>query len=132
MTDDIEREADGRWRKGHNPNPGGVTRAQARIARMLEDMTEEAARRLRELMASPDEAVALGAVKEWLHRVAPPPPKAAPPVNVNVNLNDAAAHIAVLRARVEARKPTVIDATPVAPATSALPARATPTENEEA
>jgi hypothetical protein len=130
----VQREADGRWKKGHNPNAGGLTRAQARVARMLEDMSEEAAQRLLELMRSGDEKIALGAVSEWMKRVAPPPPKAAPPVNINVGVDDAAAYLAVMRARAAARKATmVLEASPVASAAaSMLPAPAeTPIESEE-
>jgi hypothetical protein len=112
MTEDTNRDPNGRWQKGHSANAGGLTRQQARIARMLEDMTEDAAQRLRELMASRDEQIALGAVKEWLHRMAPPPPK-QPPVSVNVALggDNGAAHLAALRARMEARR--AFAATPV-------------------
>lgn len=125
------RAADGRWLPGGpSPNAGGLTRSQQRVMRMLEDMTPAAAKRLGELIASPDEAIALGAVKEWLHRVAPPPPKHQP-VAVSVALGgglDAAAHLAVLRAKVEARRAVAAaTATDVSPLV-ALPAPVAPGE----
>jgi hypothetical protein len=129
MTQDDNRDTNGRWQKGHSANAGGLTRSQKRIERMLEGLDEEAVNRLRELMHSPDESIALGAVKEYLHRVAPPPPKAAP-VAVNVALNDLRseqeAHLAALRRRIEARRATqaaaVLDVTPDAATVAALPA----------
>jgi hypothetical protein len=96
------RTADGKWLPGGSPNAGGLTRQQQRVVRMLEDMTPHAAKRLRELINSQDEAIALGAVKEWLHRVAPPPPK-QPSVAVAVAVNNGDAHLAALLARARAR-----------------------------
>jgi hypothetical protein len=70
--------------------------------RMLEDMTPDAAKRLRELINSQDEAIALGAVKEWLNRMAPPPPKSAPAVNVAL-LSAGGSHLAALAALAQRR-----------------------------
>jgi hypothetical protein len=123
MTDD-NRDDTGRWKQGGpSPNPGGMTRTQARIMRALEGMSEGAAQRLWELMHSSDEKVAVAAVSEYFKRMAPPPPKAAQPVAVNVNVDSAAAHLAAMRARIEARKvPAVVDVEPEATA-PALPVR---------
>lgn len=96
------RTADGKWLPGGSPNAGGLTRAQQRVMRMLEDMTPKAAKRLGELIDSQDEAIALGAVKEWLSRMAPPPPKQAPP-SVNVALLNGGPHLAALLAKAQAR-----------------------------
>lgn len=123
MTDDNRDDA-GRWKQGGpSPNPGGMTRTQARIMRALEGMSEGAAQRLWELMHSSDEKVAVAAVSEYFKRMAPPPPKAAQPVAVNVNLDNGTAHLAAMRARVEARRAAMlIDAVPAAPTVSVLPA----------
>ena len=96
------RTADGRWLPGGSPNAGGLTRQQQRVMRALEDMTPKAAKRLAELIDSPDEAIALGAVKEWLSRMAPPPPKSAPAVNVAL-LGGGGAHLAALLSKAQAR-----------------------------
>lgn len=109
MTD---RSGDGKWLPGKSPNAGGLTRAQQRVVRMLEDMTPKAAKRLGELIDSPDEAIALGAVKEWLNRVAPPP-KSAPAVNVAV-VNAGSAHLAALMSKAQSRMAeAAADAVPV-------------------
>jgi hypothetical protein len=99
MTD---RSGTGQWLPGKSPNAGGLTRAQQRVARMLEDMTPKAAKRLGELIESRDEAIALGAVKEWLSRMAPPPPKSAPAVNVAL-LAGNGAHLAALLSKAQTR-----------------------------
>lgn len=96
------RSGNGKWLPGQSPNAGGLTRAQQRVMRLLEDMTPAAAKRLGELINSPDEAIALGAVKELLGRVAPPPPKSAPAINVAV-LNASGGHLAALLSKAEAR-----------------------------
>ena len=96
------RSTDGKWLPGQSPNAGGLTRAQQRVARMLEDMTPKAAKRLGELIESQDEAIALGAVREWLTRMAPPPPKSAPAVNVAL-LSGGGAHLAALVSKAQAR-----------------------------
>jgi len=122
MTDD-NRDAAGRWKQGGpSPNPGGMTRTQARIMRALEGMSEAAAHRLWELMHSSDEKISLGAVAEYFKRMAPPPSKEAQPAR-NTNADDAGSLLVALKARAAARKAAeTIDVTPVAPTTSALPA----------
>jgi hypothetical protein len=57
------------WKKGQSGNPAGVDAKQARMRRMLEDLTPRAINRLAVLLDSENEAVALAAVKEVLDRV---------------------------------------------------------------
>lgn len=126
MSNDDNRDDAGRWKQGGpSPNPGGMTRTQARIMRALENMSDGAAQRLWELMHSSDEKIAIAAVSEYYKRMAPPPPRQAKDVNITVNA--ASTHLAALKARVANRPPVqadpvVIDVEPVAPAASALPA----------
>jgi hypothetical protein len=56
------------WKKGQSGNPAGVDARQARMRRMLGDLTPRAINRLGALLDSEDEAVALAAVKEVLDR----------------------------------------------------------------
>jgi hypothetical protein len=120
--DGIKRNAAGHFLPGQTANAGGHTRAQRRIVRMLEGLSEEAVLKLADLMHSTDERVALEATKEIIRRVAPPPPKPREDTVINVSVADSAAHLAALKARVATRlKPTeVIDVTPEPAA--ALPA----------
>jgi hypothetical protein len=110
------RDGDGRWLKGGpSPNPGGLSRRQRTVVRLLEGLTPKAVRTLAALMDDPDAQVRLGAVKEVINRVAPAPPKAAA-VAVNIAMNPSTAHLATLAAAAERRlaaSRAADDATPV-------------------
>jgi hypothetical protein len=106
MQDD-NRGDSGRWLKGGpSPNPGGLSRRQRAVIRLLEGLTPKAAKTLAGLLDDPDPAIRLGAAKEIIGRVAPPPPR-SPSVVVDVAVGadfSPAAHFAVLQARAAARK----------------------------
>lgn len=105
------RGGNGRWLQGGpSPNPGGLSRRQRAVVRLLEGLTPKAVKTLAALLDDPDPAIRLGAAKEIIGRVAPPPPR-SPAVTVDVNVGSdfspeasAAAHFATLRARAELRK----------------------------
>lgn len=61
------------WQKGESGNPGGLTRNQARVRRMIDGLSITATERLGQLLKSDNESVALAAAKEVLGRVAPMP-----------------------------------------------------------
>jgi hypothetical protein len=84
----VPRDKHGRILPGNSLNPGGLSAQQKRVRAQLEGMNDEAVARLRELIHSPNENVALGAVKELLTRTQPAPPKAAPNIAVQVNTGD--------------------------------------------
>ena len=97
------RDGTGRWLKGGpSPNPGGLSRRQRAVVRLLEGLTPKAVRTLAGLLDDPDPQVRLGAVKEIMGRVAPPPPK-APAVAVNVAMSSSDAHLMALAAVVQQR-----------------------------
>ena len=97
------RDGAGRWLKGGpSPNPGGLSRRQAAVVRLLEGLTPKAARTLGELLDDPDPQIRLGAAKEIIGRVAPPPPR-SPTAVVNVGVSAGDAHMAVLMAKAQQR-----------------------------
>jgi hypothetical protein len=80
----IERDAKGRILPGQVLNKGGLSSQQLRTKAMLDGLTPAAVARLEELMQSPNEQVALGAIREVMLRTQPAPPK-TPNVAVQVN-----------------------------------------------
>lgn len=119
------RDGNGRWLKGPSPNPGGLSRRQRAVVRLLEGLTPKAAKTLANLLDDPDPAIQLGAAKEIIGRVAPPPPR-APAVVVDVNVGaefSPEAHFAALLARAELRKAE--QATAAAAESAAVPIAAT-------
>ena len=81
--------ATGRFLPGNTTNPGGLSRRQRAITRMLEGLSPKAVRVLDALLDDPNPVVRLGAVKEVIQRIAPPMPK-APSVNVAIQNNTTA------------------------------------------
>jgi hypothetical protein len=97
------RDGSGRWLKGGpSPNPGGLSRRQRTVVRLIEGLTPKAVRTLGMLLDDPDPHVQLGALKEIIGRVLPPPPR-APTAVVNVAVGTSEAHMAVLEAKARAR-----------------------------
>jgi hypothetical protein len=100
------RGASGRWLKGGpSPNPGGLSRRQRAVVRLLEGLTPKAAKTLAALLDDPDPNIRLGAAKEVFARVAPPPPR-APAVVVDVSVGadmSPEAHLAAVAARRDKR-----------------------------
>lgn len=95
------RDGGGRWLKGGpSPNPGGLSRRQMTVIRLLEGLTPKATRALGDLLDDPDAQVRLGAIKEILNRVAP---AKAPAVAVNVAVSSAESHLAAIAAKAQAR-----------------------------
>lgn len=81
------------WQKGQSGNPSGLTVLQARTRRMVEGLGPKAVLRLEQLMSSENEGVALGAAKEILARVAPPPKNG----NLSIDVTHSASpHLAAL------------------------------------
>src|SRR5207248_2677067 len=90
--DGIKRDAAGHFIPGQTANAGGKTRAQRRIVRLLEGLSETAVLKLADLMESDDEKISLAACIEIVRRVAPPTPKPKDgDVNVQVNVGVSAA-----------------------------------------
>ena|SRR5437763_1882926 len=97
------RDGEGRWLKGGpSPNPGGLSRRQRAVVRLLEGLTPKAAKTLAELLEDPDPQIRLGAAKEIIGRVAPPPPR-SPAVAVNVSMGSSEAHLAAIAAKARMR-----------------------------
>lgn len=118
------RDGDGRWLKGGpSPNPGGLSRRQMTVMRLIEGLTPKAVRALGDLMDDPDAHVRLGAIKEILNRVAPPPK--APAVAVNVAVNSAEAHLAAIAAMAQKRVAARAAAEANAAGVDAVPVSAT-------
>jgi len=98
MTDDgreddsHKRDSKGRWLKGVSGSPGGTTRRQQMMIRMLEDLSPKAIRVLEESLSDENPKIRLAAAKEVVGRIAPPPPR--PSVAVNVAVGDAASRAA--------------------------------------
>jgi hypothetical protein len=89
--DDVpKRDAQGRWMKGTSGSPGGLTRRQAMLARMLEGLSPKAIQVYQETLECDDPKLRFEAAKDIVRRVAPPPPR-TPSVAVNVEVNNAAA-----------------------------------------
>jgi hypothetical protein len=95
------------WKKGQSGNPAGVDARQARMRRMLEDLTPRAINRLGALLDSEDEAVALAAVKEVLDRAWGRPRQQA---QVEVRVEGHVAHHQVLLELAEAARARAISA----------------------
>ena len=95
MTDDgreddsHKRDSKGRWLKGVSGSPGGTTRRQQMMIRMLEDLSPKAIRVLEESLSDENPKIRLAAAKEVVGRLAPPPPR-TPSVAVNVAVGEAA------------------------------------------
>src|SRR5262245_38983528 len=91
MSDDShKRDSKGRWLKGVSGSPGGTTRRQQMMIRLLEGLSEKAIAVLDESLEDPNPKIRLAAAKEVVQRLAPPPPR-TPSVAVNVEVNNAAA-----------------------------------------
>ncbi|MFO1160077.1 MAG: hypothetical protein U1E60_14640 [Reyranellaceae bacterium] len=77
------RGANGRFAKGMQNNPGGLSKRQSSVLKMLDGLTPRAVEVIGELLESPDEGIRLKAAAEIIKRVAP---KTAPGSQTNVNL----------------------------------------------
>lgn len=62
------RDADGRWRPGRSPNPGGRPKREAELRELAQEDCPRAIARLAELMESEDGATAIAACKSILDR----------------------------------------------------------------
>jgi hypothetical protein len=68
MNEIVEREANGRFRPGFTPNPGGRPKIVEEIKSLARQHAPEAFRRVCELVGSEDERTALAAAQEILNR----------------------------------------------------------------
>lgn len=62
------RDANGRWLRGSSPNPGGRPKREAEIREAFQDLGAEAVERIRQLMRSTVEQVAVAACRLALER----------------------------------------------------------------
>ena len=87
--DSHKRDANGRWKKGISGSPGGLTRRQQMMVRMLEGLSPRALQVYQETLDGDDPKLRFEAAKDIVRRIAPPPPR-VPAVAVNVEVNNAA------------------------------------------
>lgn len=77
------RDSGGKFVKGAQNNPGGLSKRQSSILKALDGLTPRAIEVLRDTMNGPDAKLALDAAKEIVKRIAP---KSAPAGSTNVNV----------------------------------------------
>lgn len=106
------------FQKGQSGNPGGMPGGMAnrvlRAKAALDGLGLRAVERLGELIESPDEKVALGAVTQVLARIAPVPKQSLSAIAAAAAGGAAGAHLASVLAKAKARAgddAKVIDAT---------------------
>jgi hypothetical protein len=64
----VTRDASGRWLPGHSPNPTGRPKRDAEIREAFQDLGADAIERVKQLMQSKDEQVAVAACRLALER----------------------------------------------------------------
>jgi hypothetical protein len=105
------------WAKGQSGNPGGITAARRAVVSVEAEAMAAAAPNVRakllSLIDSPDDKVALGALKLWLDRFMPVPKGAASDDEKDTEGAGALAHFAALRKRRDARLVSADSATTV-------------------
>lgn len=113
--DEVKREPNGRIARGSRAlNPAGTDLRKARMLNQLNQLTPRAINRLSQLLDSPDEKVAIVAVKEVLDRNLGKP-KASLDVKVEASLS--ALHLQALeelaaRARIAQAERAMVNVTP--------------------
>jgi hypothetical protein len=78
------RTPGGRFASGNSANPGGLSRRQSAVLKLIEGLTPKAIRRLEAALDHEDPKIYLEAAKEIIKR-ATPNTRSAPSVNVAVN-----------------------------------------------
>jgi len=68
-SDAPQRDASGRLLPGHTANPGGRPKVQRELQAILEECGPKAAEKVKALIDSPDEKVALAAARDVLDRI---------------------------------------------------------------
>jgi len=106
--DSHKRDSKGRWLKGVSGSPGGTTRRQQMMIRMLEDLSPKAIRVLEESLSDENPKIRLAAAKEVVGRIAPPPPR--PSVAVNVAVGDAASRAAQTQSVIDKAMARLVEA----------------------